>query len=406
VSRTILRGGTIIDTRGGPASVGSVAFTDGHIVALGDVAAEAGDDVVDVSEKWILPGLFNLHAHLGWDGVHSLNTQAQDDSEIIAYRAMMNINRNLHAGVTTIRDLGMSSANVYARRAIDEGLAPPLRLFMNGRALAITGGHTWWCCRETDGVDDCRKAVREQVKVGATWIKIMGSHNLPQFTQAELDAIVDEAHYLGIKVTAHATFDAAIRRVLMAGVDCVEHGGDMGQETIDMFLKRGTWIVTTISPLILQAERGLDAGMHPDVVESRQRVVADPSWFAGDAAAAKAGVPIAFGTDAGSPCVPHDEIVPELKAMVDLGASENNLAALRAATLRAAELLGVDDRLGTIESGKLADIVVVGADPVVDLEAMRRVERVYTEGRLAFELGGHVWPQAGVNPPLRNEVTA
>jgi imidazolonepropionase-like amidohydrolase len=198
----------------------------------------------------------------------------------------------------------------------------------------------------------------------------------------------------GLRVTAHATFDEAIRRVVQAGVDCVEHGGSMSEDTIKMMLDRKTWIVTTFSPLVLQATRGLAAGMPEHEVERRKRQMAEPERFAGNRAAAQAGIPIAFGTDAGSPVVPHNEIVEELKFMVSVGVCDDSWAALRSITIRAAELLGIDDKLGTLEAGKTADVVVVGKDPVDDLEGLRAIQRVYVRGELAIGPSGgyaQVW---------------
>jgi imidazolonepropionase-like amidohydrolase len=387
--RTILKGGTVVDVARKEKTGRSVVIEGDKIASVGDDVDERPDDVVvDVAGKHVMPGMFNCHVHLGWDGRRDLQLQSELPDEVAAWTAAMNIHRSLAAGVTTIRDLGMNATNILAKRAIDEGTAPYLRLFMNGRAVATTGGHTWWCCREADGVDDCRRAVREQIKVGASWIKIMGSHERPQFTMAELEAMVDEAHLNGVKATAHATFDEAIRRVVEAGVDCVEHGGSMSDDTIKMMLDRGTWIVTTFSPLVLQAERGLEWEMPEAEVERRRRQVAEPERFAGNKAAAEAGIPIAFGTDAGSPVVPHNEIATELRFMTEVGVCEDSWAALRSITTRAAELLGVDDELGTLEPGKTADVVVVDGDPVADLESVRNVDRVYVRGQLAFAAGG------------------
>jgi len=391
---TILQGGTILDLVNQASTVESVVIEDGKIASIGNARPAPDQTVVDVSGNYLIPGMFNCHAHIGWDGKRDLQLQAELPDEVTAWTAAMNIHRTLSAGVTTIRDLGMNGTNGLAKRAIDDGIAPYLRLFTNGRAISTTGGHTWWCCREADGVEDCRKAIREQAKAGATWIKIMGSHELPQFTIAELEAMVDEAHLNGLMVTAHATFDEAIRRVVEAGVDCVEHGGSMSDDTIKMMLDRGTWLVTTFSPLVLQAERGLDWGMPMIEVERRRRQIAEPERFAGNKAAAEAGIPIAFGTDAGSPLVPHNEIVTELQFMLKVGVCEDPWAALRSITIRAAQLLRVDEELGTLEAGKSADIVVVDGNPVEDLEHLRRIEKVFVRGELAFGAGGgyaQVW---------------
>ena len=396
--RKVLTGGHVVDLDSGTSLPSSLAIEDERIVEVGDIETSAEDEVVDVSGKYLLPGFINSHVHLGWDGIHDLQVQANESSATSALKAAMNVRKSLSAGVTTIRDLGMNDANQNAKHGIDNGIIPWIRLIINGRAIATTGGHTWWCCREADGVDDCRRAIREQFKVGADWIKIMGSHELVQFTMDELRAMVDEAHMNGLKVTAHATFDEAIRRVVEAGVDCVEHGGSMSDDTIQLLVDRGTWIVTTFSPLVLQSQRGLDWGMPPHEVQRRIDQVNDESRFAGNKAAAEAGIPIAFGTDAGSPVVPHNEIAEELKFMVRVGVCKDNYDALRSITSRGAELLGLSEDLGSLEVGKIGDVVVLDDDPGVDLEAVRGVNSVFVRGHLAHSaIGGYAQE---VGPPL------
>lgn len=393
--RTILKGGTVLDFVGEKKAAKTLVIDGDKIAAIDDnVNAEPSDKVVDVTGCYLLPGMINSHSHIGWDGRRDLQLQSELPDEVTSWTGAMNIHRTLSAGVTTIRDLGMNGVGGLARRAIDSGIAPYLRILINGRAISTTGGHTWWCCREADGVDDCRRAIREQAKAGATWIKIMASHDLPQFTMAELEALVDEGHMNGLKVTAHATFDSAIRRVVEAGVDCVEHGGSMSEDTIKLMLDRGTWIVTTFSPLVLQAERGLEWGLPLHEVERRKKQIGEPERFEGNRAAAAAGIPIAFGTDAGSPIVPHNEVVPELKFMVQIGVCSDAWAAMRSVTILGAKLLGLDGQLGTLEVGKTADVVVVGGDPIADLENLRDVRNVYVRGQLAFGAGGgyaQVW---------------
>ena len=397
--RTILTGGSIVDLDGGPSQASDIAIEDEKIVEIGTIETRPDDVTLDVDGKFLLPGFTNCHAHLGWDGIHDLQDQANEPAPVSAMKAAMNVRKSLTAGVTTIRDLGMNEANQYAKRGIDEGFIPWARLIINGRAIATTGGHTWWCCREADGPDDCRKAIREQYKLGAQWIKIMGSHELPQFTMEELEAMVDEAHMNGLKVTAHATFDEAISRVVKAGVDCVEHGGSITEDTIQMMLDRGTWIVTTFSPLVLQAQRGLEWGMPPHEVERRREQVNDKARFEGNVASAEAGIPIAFGTDAGSPVVPHNEIVEELKFMVEIGVCKDNHEALRSITIRAAELLELDHEIGSLEVGKTADVVVLDGDPGADLDAVREPAQVYVRGYLAHSAGGGYAQAVGAGPP-------
>jgi imidazolonepropionase-like amidohydrolase len=224
-----------------------------------------------------------------------------------------------------------------------------------------------------------RQAVREQVRGGADLIKIMGCHDLLEFTDEELDAVIDETHRNGLRITAHATFDACIRRMLEHGVDTIEHGGSMSDETIQLLLDRGTYIVTTFAPLVMQAEHGEEWGMPAWKVAERRKAVGDTSRYEGIVKAADAGVPIVFGTDAGSPVVPHDVIAPELKFMVEIGVCKDNEAALVSITSLSARMNELDDR-GTLAEGKAADVVVLDGDPVADLDAVERVAAVYLDG--------------------------
>ncbi|MEZ4831162.1 MAG: amidohydrolase family protein [Caldilineaceae bacterium] len=174
-----------------------------------------------------------------------------------------------------------------------------------------TGGHTYWCCREASGADEMRRAVLEQVRAGADLIKIMACHDTLEFTDEELAAVIDETHRNGLTITAHATYDACINRVAQFGVDCVEHGGSMTDETIQLLLDKKIPIVTTFAPLVMQSVAEVSAKyMIPEwKIEERQKAVADPR-YQGLINAAAAGVVIGFGTDAGSPVVGHDVIAP------------------------------------------------------------------------------------------------
>ena len=204
---------------------------------LGDLPAEVS--IHEVQDGTILPGLVNSHAHLAWDGIHDLARQSLDDSpEISAYKAAANMLKSLRAGITLVRDLGMNGTNLVTKRAVEQGIFPGPRLLVSGQAIVQTGGHTYWCCREASGADEMRRAVREQVRGGADLIKIMACHDTLEFTDAELEAVIDEAHRNGLPITAHATFDACIRRVVEAGVDVVEHGGAMSEQTVALLLER------------------------------------------------------------------------------------------------------------------------------------------------------------------------
>jgi len=381
----ILRG-RVLTARGDEAiEDGFVEFDAGKIVAVGpasDLGSRA-DTAVDTGGT-ILPGLMNSHAHLAWDGVHDLARQSLDDGpEISAYKTAGNMLVSLRAGITLVRDLGMNQTNLAAKQAVEQGIFPGPRLRVTGEAIVQTGGHTYWCCREASGPDEMRRAVRDQVRGGADLIKIMACHDRVEFTDAELEAVIDEAHRNGLPITAHATFDACIRRVAEFDIDCVEHGGAMSDETIDILLKKRIPIVTTYAPIVMQSQA--EIARKYDVpewkIEERQRAVADRGRFEGTVRAAQAGVVIGFGTDAGSPVVGHDVVAPEMAFMVEIGVVEDNYAAIRSATSVAAVINRVDETLGTLEAGKLADVIVVDGDPREDIHALSKVRMTFVDGR-------------------------
>ncbi len=364
---------------------GFVEIEDGVIKAVGR-AAELGTrraEAIDTGGT-LLPGLFNNHAHLAWDGVHSIARQStQDPPAISAYKSASNMLINLRAGVTTVRDLGVNSTNLFAKQAIEQGIFPGPRLLVCGQAITQTGGHTYWACREISGPDAARCAVREQAGAGADLIKIMACHDQLQFTDAELEALIDEAHRNGIPITAHATFDEAIARVAQFGVDCVEHAGDMSDETIQLLARKNIPIVATFAITLMQSQPEVARRAEiPDWRrEQRRRELEDPSIYRGLVKAARAGVAIAFGTDAGPPGVGHDVIVPGLKFLVQVGIVPNQYAAIHSAASVSAQINKLDTTLGTLAAGKAADVIVVDGNPLEDLEALARVRMTFVGGR-------------------------
>jgi imidazolonepropionase-like amidohydrolase len=228
-----------------------------------------------------------------------------------------------------------------------------------------------------------RRAVREQVRAGADLIKIMACHDTLEFTDDELRAVIDEAHRNGLPITAHATYDACIARVAEFGIDCVEHGGAMKDSTIQLLLDKKIPIVTTFAPLVMQAnaEVARQYNIPEWKIAERQKAVGDPSRYQGLINAAKAGVTIAFGTDAGSPVVGHNVIAPEMGFMVRVGVKKDNYDAIRSATSVAAQLNKLDKKIGTLEAGKLADVIVVDGNPLAEIEAIGRVKMTFLEGK-------------------------
>jgi imidazolonepropionase-like amidohydrolase len=369
---------------------GYLEVSGGKIVGLGKVSEMTStvSDVIDCTGKTIMPGLMQSHGHLAWDGIHDLANQSMADApEISAYKAASNMLKNLRAGITLFRDLGMNTSNLFAKQAVEQGIFPGPRLLICGQAIIQTGGHTYWCCREASGADEMRRAVREQVRAGADLIKIMACHDTLEFTDAELEAVIDEAHRNRLPITAHATFNDCIKRVAEFGVDCIEHGGSMTDETIQLLLDKRIPIVTTFAPLVMQAEKGRDYGIPEWKIEERKKAIADPKRYEGLVNAAKAGVPIGFGTDAGSPVVGHDVVAPELKFMVRLGVVSDVYAALRSATAVAATINRVDKKLGTLEVGKEADLIVLGGNPLDDLDHLARVEMTFIAGKKMIGVG-------------------
>lgn len=365
---------------------GYVELREGKIAAVGSASQlpKTTDAIVhDLGDVTILPGLINSHAHLAWDGIHDLARQSMDDSpEISAYKSAANMLKSLRAGVTLVRDLGMNTSNFFTKQALEQGIFPGPRILITGEAIVQTGGHTYWCCREASGADEMRRAVREQVRRGADLIKIMGCHDRLEFTDEELAAVIDEAHRNGLPITAHATFDACINRMAEFGVDVIEHGGSMSDETIAMLVAKKIPIVTTFAPLVQQSvpEIARKFNIPEWKIAERQQAIADPTRYAGLKKAAEAGVPIIFGTDAGSPAVGHEVVAPELKFMVKVGVVPDAYGAIRSATIRAAELSKLEAKLGTLEVGKLADVIVVRGNPLDDLAALEHVLFTFVGG--------------------------
>lgn len=365
-----------------------------------DLPANDAVQVLDLSDRFVLPGLIDCHAHIQFEWNKNLRLGRVQSSEADhAIRAAVYARRTLAAGVTTIRDLGSSGDTVFALRdAIAGGLIPGPRILAAGQAITPTGGHSddTHGYREDlftqpgamegigDGVDGCRKAVRAQVKRGADVIKLTATGGVlsatnagidQQFFDDELAAIVATAHFLGRKVAAHAHGNAGIKAALRAGVDSIEHGSFLDEQAIALMRERGVWLVPTLLAGEVSRERAAIPGYFPDaVVDKIQKVVA--THHASFTKAVEAGVPIAFGTDSG--VSEHGRNAEELLLMVRLGMTPRD--ALVAATVNAAELLGLGDEIGTLAVGKAADLIATQGDPLDDIAALGQVDTVVRGG--------------------------
>lgn len=354
-------------------------------------APAAGDTVIDLTGKTLMPGLFNCHAHLGWDGYGDLQEQSEEAAQHpvrAGLRCAYDLRGCLEAGVTTIRDLGVHHTGLASRNMVRRGIIAGPRVIPSAAAIACTGGHTWWAVRQADGPVDCRRAVREQMRAGAEWIKVMASGHEPQeFTDEEIQAMAHEAHLHGLPITAHATYDPSARACVLAGFDSLEHGGNYAPDVEDLIVERGVWITPTFSPLTMQARHGIDWGMKPADVERRRKTLENPVRLLGVARLRKKGAKLAFGTDSGSPVVPHNDIVSEMEALLEFGVFEKVEQILEVATKRSAEMLRVLDTTGTIEAGKRADLAIAHGDPLTNLQDLRRIDKVFVGGKLVVDAG-------------------
>jgi imidazolonepropionase-like amidohydrolase len=332
----------------------------------------------------LTPGLIDCHVHLCFDGEANFVGEALVSEPYAAVKCVRNGERQLAAGVTTVRDLGGLGAVVCeVGRAIADGRVPGPRVIASGQALTITGGHGWNSfARQVDGPDAVRLAVREQMRSGARSIKIVATGGVltpgvtvdfTAFTAEEVEAAVDEAHKWGVPIAAHAIGRTGIEHCVRAGIDSIEHGAQITPEIARDMKARGTFQVPTISAL-----RGIVD--HPEDVPAyavaKGREILD---MAKDAfgRAMRAGVRHACGTDAGTPHNPHGSAPEEVRRMVEWGMAP--VKALRAATSNAAELLRVGDA-GTVEEGKVADLVLWAENPAEDPAALRSPRLVMRAG--------------------------
>ena len=384
---------------------GLVVVTGGRIVAVGrDTAIPAGAEVIDLGDATLLPGFIDAHTHLTFPYSDDYNKEELESlQKTIAERALdasVNARVTLMAGFTTVRDVGSTDyLDVGLRNAIAHGDVPGPRMLVTVHALGSTGGHCDFQAGFRQGIfgheagpldgvingpDQARYAVRLDHKYGADMIKVCASGGVlsptddvdtPQLTQEELNAIVDEAHSLHRKTAAHAHGAEAAKRAIRAGIDSIEHGSFMDDEDLDMMKQRGTYFVPT-----LMAAQGLqekfDRNIYiPPAIAAKAHLAINSMHSTFQRALAK-GVNIGLGTDAA--VYPHGRNAEEFHQMVDLGMKP--AAALKAGTSADADLLGIADKIGTLEPNKFADIVAVPGDPLQNVRQTEHVFFVMKEG--------------------------
>ena len=399
----LIHAGQLLDRPGqAPRGNSTIVVRGGKIAEVrnGFSVPQGGERVVDLSDRYVLPGLIDMHVHLYSEGdplKQRLEGQTRDyeDSVLIAAR---NARITLEAGFTTVRDLGAEARGIATLRDfINNGELPGPTIVPAGTMVSVSSGHgdinglnrtmTHALRAERDsvcnGAEGCRQAVRNQISAGAEVIKFAATGGVNsnvagglarQMFDDEMKAIVDTARTFGRKATAHAHGKDGIDSALRAGVDSIEHGSFIDDETVALFKQRGAYLVPTmLAPVaaLAQARRG----DRPPASLAKAEEAAAAARISHQRAF-KAGVKVAFGTDAGVP--PHGINAQEFKLMVDAGMAP--MMAIQAATVNAADLLGRSATLGTIEPGKDADIIAVTGDPVADVTRLERVDFVMRRG--------------------------
>ena len=395
---TAIKGARLIDGTGQAVLENAVLLIEDRRIAdvgpEGQVVLPAGDvTVVDVEGRTVLPGLTDLHA-----GIVSLSHAEQPygiTQRTIASSTLRGVEqgrRCLDHGVTTVRVDSAGHYGIFALKdAFASGVVDGPRLVVPGRGICMTGGHAWnYGNAEADGADEVRKAAREQLKAGADWVKLMASGGAgsptervddDQMTLEEMKAAVEEAHKKGKYAFAHVSCAACVRNCIAAGVDSIEHGLVLEEDIVQAMLDKGIFLVPTLGVYRRLIERG-ERGEVPEYMYTKALEVAERHAESFRMALA-AGVKIAAGTDSSSGWYPMgDSLLFELETMNSEGMS--SMDTLLTATSRAAECLHMTEDMGTLEPGKLADVLIVEGDPLTNISDIRNTWMVLKEGRVVF----------------------
>lgn len=402
---TYLHCGKVIDTKSGKVDTNKTIIVSGNkIIAIENGFIESKNDkdrVIDLKSKTVMPGLIDMHVHLEGESnpkryLERYTLNASD----IAFNATVFAKETLYSGFTTVRDLGGTGVNIALRNAINAGKVEGPRVFTAGKSLATTGGHadpTNGNNKEFSGdpgpkegvvnsVDDAKKAVRQRYKNGADWIKITATGGVlsvaksgsnPQFTVEEIKAICDTAKDYGMQVAAHAHGDEGMQRAILGGVKTIEHGTYMSDATMELMKKHEVYLVPTITAGKEVEEKAKIKGFYPDIIVPKALAVG-PKIQGTFSKAYKKGVGIAFGTDAG--VFKHGDNGKEFGFMVEAGMPA--IEALQSATITNAKLLGMENEIGQLKVGFIADIVATNDNPIDTIKTMEAVIFVMKDGKV------------------------
>lgn len=396
-----LQCGRLVDVRALEMQAERTIVVDGNkIVSIErGYTAPAGSAVIDLKSHTCMPGLIDLHVHLGSAiSANSVTEGFSFNPPDYAIRGVANAEKTLMAGFTSLRELGAAPhVSTALRNAINQGIVKGPRIHAAGGVVS-TGGHgdpTNGLRAELmgnpgpergviSGADEARRVVRQRYKEGYDLIKISTtggvlslakSGDAPLLMDEELVAIVQTAKDYGMPVATHAHGADGMKRAIRAGVQTIEHGTYLDDEAMTLMKQKGTWLVATISAGRFVADKAQEKGFFPEIIRSKAAAIG-PQIQGTFARAYKAGVKIAFGTDQG--VAPHGDNAKEFQYMVEAGMPA--LEAIRAATLNGATVMGMEKQIGTIEAGKLADIVAVAGDPTKDITVMMKMGLVMKDG--------------------------
>ena len=399
---TLLHVGNLLDTNNGEISKAVTITIKGNKileVTKGYATPKKNDEIVNLKQSYVLPGFLDMHVHLAQEYVPKAERRSKIEPEYRALFAANAASKTLMAGFTSVRNLGDGGMETISLRdAIKEGLVIGPRIFTSGKTIATTGGHgdpTNGMPKDNysppspeegvvDSPEDAKKAVRQRYKDGADGIKITATGGVlsvaksgenPQFTDDELNSIVATANDYGLWTAAHAHGKEGMKRAVIAGINSIEHGTYMDQEVMELMKSKGTYYVPTIMAGDWVAEKAKIPNFFPALVKPKAEKIG-PQIQSTFAKAYKAGVKIAFGTDSGVSA--HGDNWQEFILMTNAGMT--NQDALKSATIETAKLLRIQDKLGQIKPGMLADIIAVKQNPVEDISTVENVIFVMKDG--------------------------